>query len=94
MEERNKLDGVDGLEEVFITKKLKRMTESDVAKMFRRASNKQVTPHMFRHWYATVIAKTGGVVLAQQQLGHSSSQTTINNYANGIYGAKDILASM
>ena len=94
LEERSKLDGVDGMEEVFITKKLKRMTESDVRRLFEHASNKQVTPHMLRHWYATVIAKNGGVVLAQQQLGHSSSQTTINNYANGIYGAKDILASM
>ena len=94
LEERSKLDGADDMEEVFITKKLKRMTESDVRRLFEHASNKQVTPHMFRHWYATVIAKTGGVALAQQQLGHSSSQTTINNYANGIYGAKDILASM
>lgn len=94
LEERSKLDGTDGLDAVFITKKVKRMTESDVKKLFEHASEKQVTPHMLRHWYATVIAKNGGVVLAQQQLGHSSSQTTINNYANGIYGAKDILASM
>lgn len=94
LEERSKLGGTDGLEAVFITKKLKRMTESDVKKMFEHASNKQVTPHMFRHWYATVIAKNGGIVLAQQQLGHRSSQTTVNNYANGIYGMKDILASM
>lgn len=94
LEERSKLDGVDGMEEVFITKKLKRMTESEVAKMFRRASNNEVTPHMFRHYFATVAAKVGGVAFAQQQLGHSSVNTTINNYANGSYGMKDILANM
>lgn len=94
LEERSKLDGVDGMEEVFITKKLKRMTESEVAKMFRRASNNEVTPHMFRHYFATVASKVGGVAFAQQQLGHTSMTTTINNYANGSYGMKDILASM
>ena len=70
------------------------MTESEVAKMFRRASNNEVTPHMFRHYFATVAAKVGSVAFAQQQLGHSSVNTTINNYANGSYGMKDILASM
>ncbi len=94
LEERSKVEGVDGINAVFITKKVKRMTESDVRRMFEHASNNTVTPHMLRHWYATLIAKNGGVVLAQQQLGHRSSQTTINNYANGMYGAKDILASM
>ena len=94
LEERSKLDGVDRMEEVFITKKLKRMTESEVAKMFKRASNNEVTPHMFRHYFATVAAKVGGVAFAQQQLGHSSVNTTINNYANGSYAMKDILASM
>lgn len=94
LEERSKLEGSDGLNAVFITKKLKRMTTSDVRKMFEHASKNEVTPHMFRHYYATVAAKVGGVAFAQQQLGHSSVNTTINNYANGSYGMKDILASM
>lgn len=94
LEERNNLEGSDGLNAVFITKKLKRMTESDVRRMFEHASDKQITPHMFRHYFATVAAKVGGVAFAQQQLGHSSVNTTINNYANGSYGMKDILASM
>lgn len=33
-------------------------------------------------------------IFAQQQLGHSSVDTTVNNYANGSYGMKDILANM
>lgn len=92
--ERSKLEGSNGLEALFITKKLKRMTESDVRRLFKHASNNEVTPHMFRHYFATVAAKVGGVAFAQQQLGHSSMTTTINNYANGSYGMKDILASM
>lgn len=94
LEERNRLKGADKLKEVFITKKLRRMGGDEVAKMFKRASNDEVTPHMFRHHYATVATKVGGIAFAQQQLGHSSVNTTINNYANGSYGMKDILASM
>lgn len=94
IEERSKVDGIEELDAVFITKKVKRMTESDVKRMFEHASGNTVTPHMFRHHFATVAAKVGGVAFAQQQLGHTSMNTTINNYANGSYGMKDILASM
>ena len=94
LEERGKLEGAGNLNAVFITKKIKRMTESDVRKLFEYASGKQVTPHMMRHWFGTVAAKVGGVAFAQQQLGHTSMTTTINNYANGSYGMKDILANM
>ena len=91
---RNKIEGIDTLDAVFITKKSKRMTESDVRRLFEHASGKTVTPHMMRHYYGTVAAKVGGVAFAQQQLGHTSMTTTINNYANGSYGMKDILANM
>ena len=91
---RNKIEGIDTLDAVFITKKSKRMTESDVRRLFEHASGKTVTPHMMRHYYGTVATKVGGVAFAQQQLGHTSMTTTINNYANGSYGMKDILASM
>ena len=94
LEERNKVEGLEGISALFITKKLKRMTESDVRRLFEHASGKTVTPHMMRHFYGTVAAKVGGVAFAQQQLGHTSMSTTINNYANGSYGMKDILASM
>ena len=94
IEERSKAEGIDGINAVFITKNVKRMTESDVRMMFKYASNSEITPHMIRHYFATVAAKVGGVAFAQQQLGHSSMNTTINNYANGSYGMKDILARM
>ena len=94
LEVRNEFEGVENLNALFITKKLKRMRESDVMKMFKSASNSELSPHMMRHWYATVMAKKLGVVFTQQNLGHTSMNTTINNYANGSYEAKDILASM
>ena len=94
LEERNKVEGLEGISALFITKKLKRMTESDVRRLFEHASGKTVTPHMMRHWYATVMAKKSGVVFAQQNLGHTSVSTTINNYASGSYGMKELLRNM
>ena len=94
LEERQNISGIDSTHAVFITKKCKRMLESEIGKMFRSASEGEVTPHMMRHYYGTVAAKVGGVAFAQQQLGHTSMTTTINNYANGGYGMKDILANM
>ena len=94
LEERQNISGIDDTHAVFVTKKCKRMLESEIGKMFRSASNGEVSPHMLRHWYATVMAKKAGVVFAQQNLGHTSMSTTINNYANGSYGMKDILANM
>lgn len=79
---------------VFITKKGRRIATDEIGKMFKAMSNKELSPHMIRHYYATIMAKKGGIAFVQQQLGHSSESTTINNYANGSYGMKDILASM
>ena len=53
-----------------------------------------LTPHMIRHWFATVMANTGNLAFAQKQLGHSSLNTTVNNYANGAYGMRVVLANM
>lgn len=78
---------------VFINKNGKRLNEYNIQSIFRSYGN-EVTPHMLRHWYATIMANNGNIVFAQQQLGHTSESTTINNYANGAYGMKDILAAM
>lgn len=94
LKKRNEFQISDQLEAVFVTKKNKRMTESDVRKMFMAMSDGNITPHMMRHYYATIAAKVGGVVFAQQNLGHMSVNTTINSYANGSYGMKEILANM
>lgn len=92
--ERRKICNVENIKAVFITKKIKRMTESDIKKMFKSASNSELSPHMIRHYYATIATKIGGIAFAQQNLGHTSVNTTINNYANGSYGMKEILANM
>lgn len=78
---------------VFINKNGKRMTEDNIKDIFKTYGN-GLTPHMMRHWYASVMASKGNLAFAQQQLGHSSVNTTINNYANGSVGMKDILKDM
>lgn len=71
----------------------KRLTEDNIKSMFKTYGN-GVTPHMIRHWYATIMANTGNIAFAQQQLGHTSQNTTINNYVNGAYGMKEVLGNM
>ena len=78
---------------LFLNKNGKRLTEDNIKAIFKTYGN-GVTCHQLRHYYATVIAQKGGLAFAQQQLGHTSLDTTINNYANGSYGMKDVLASM
>lgn len=78
---------------VFINKNGTRTTENNIKDIFKNYGN-GITPHMMRHYYASVMASNGNIVFAQQQLGHSSMSTTINNYANGSVGMKDILENM
>lgn len=93
LEYRTLLENIIDKDAVFINKNGKRLNEKNIQNIFRTYGN-GMTPHMVRHWYATVMANTGNLVFAQQQLGHSSVNTTVNNYANGAYGMKEKLASM
>lgn len=93
IEYRNTLDNIVDKNAVFINKNGKRTTEDNIKAIFKNYGN-GVTPHMMRHYYASVMASKGNIVFAQQQLGHSSMNTTINNYANGSIGMKDILDNM
>lgn len=91
--ERNKTkDKIVDVDAVFINKRGKRLNEDNIKAIFRNYSS--ITPHMIRHYYATVMTNKCGVAFAQQQLGHTSMTTTINTYANGSYGMKDILKEM
>ena len=90
---RDTLNNILDKEAVFINKNGTRTTEDNIKAIFRNYGN-GVTPHMMRHYYATIIASKGNVVFAQQQLGHSNVSTTINSYANGAIGMKDILKNM
>ena len=89
-EDRNTIVDVDA---VFSNKNGKRLNEDNIKAIFKNYGD-GMSCHMMRHWYATIVAPIGGVAFTQQQLGHSSASTTINNYANGAYGMKDILANM
>lgn len=90
---RNSLKNIIEGNALFLNKNGKRLTEDNIKAIFRNYGN-GVTPHMIRHWFATVMASTGNLAFATQQLGHSRMETTVNNYANGSYGMKDVLANM
>lgn len=81
------------IDAVFLNKNGRRLNEDNIKAIFKNYGN-GMSCHMMRHWYATIVAPIGGVAFTQQQLGHSSASTTINNYANGAYGMKDVLANM
>lgn len=93
LEYRSGLKNIIDMDAVFVNKNGKRLNENNIQDIFR-AYGDGISPHMIRHWYATVMANTGNLVFTQQQLGHSSVNTTVNNYANGAYGMKDVLANM
>lgn len=93
LEYRKGLENIVDEEAVFINKNGKRLNENNIQSIFKTYGN-GMSPHMIRHWYATMMASTGNLAFAQQQLGHTSMNTTVNNYANGAYGMKDKLANM
>lgn len=93
LEYRSTLENIIDKEAVFVNKNGKRTTEDNIKAIFKNYGN-GITPHMMRHYYASVMASRGNIVFAQQQLGHNSMATTINNYANGSIGMKDILENM
>ena len=93
LEIRNEFEELQDVQAVFVTKKGRRILESEIRSLFKNNSN-GVTPHMIRHWYATIMQSKGRGLFAQQQLGHSSLSTTTNNYIDASYGMKDVLESM
>ena len=93
LEYRNTLDNIVDTEAVFINKNGTRTTERNIKQIFENYGN-GITPHMMRHYYASVMNQNGNLAFVQQQLGHSSVNTTVNNYANGAVGMKDVLSNM
>ena len=93
LEYRNTLDNIVDKNAVFINKNGKRTTEDNIKAIFKNYGN-GVTPHMMRHYYASVMNQNGNLAFVQQQLGHSSVNTTVNNYANGAVGMREKLMEM
>lgn len=89
---RNTVEIIDN-NALFVNKNGKRLNEGNIQTIFKNYSN-GITPHMMRHWYATIMARSGNIAFVQQQLGHTSQDTTINNYTNGAYDMKDVLKNM
>lgn len=93
LEYRLTVDNIIDTEAVFINKNGTRTTEKNIKQIFENYGN-GITAHMMRHYYATVMNQNGNLAFVQQQLGHSSVKTTVNNYANGAVGMKDVLNNM
>lgn len=82
---RHTMENIIDSTALLLNKNGKRLNEDNIKKIFRNYGD-GITPHMMRHWYATVMGKTFGIAFAQEQLGHSSMAVTVNNYTNGTYG--------
>lgn len=93
LEYRNTLDNIVDKEAVFVNKNGTRTTERNIKQIFENYGN-GITPHMMRHYYASVMNQNGNLAFVQQQLGHSSVNTTVNNYANGAVGMREVLENM
>lgn len=93
LEYRNTLDNIVDTEAVLINKNGTRTTEKNIKQIFENYGN-GITPHMMRHYYASIMNQNGNLAFVQQQLGHSSVNTTVKNYANGAVGMKDVLNNM
>lgn len=93
LEYRNTLNNIIDTEAVFINKNGTRTIERNIKQIFENYGN-GITPHMMRHYYASIMNRNGNLAFVQQQLGHSSVNTTVNNYANGAVGMKTVLENM
>lgn len=93
LEYRSTLDNILDKEAVFVNKNGTRTTERNIKQIFENYGN-GITPHMMRHYYASIMNRNGNLAFVQQQLGHSSVNTTVNNYANGAVGMKEKLMEM
>ena len=93
LEYRSTLNNIVDTEAVFVNKNGTRTTERNIKQIFENYGN-GITPHMMRHYYASVMNQNGNLAFVQQQLGHSSVNTTVNNYANGAVGMREKLMEM
>ncbi len=95
---RDKMNNIIDTDALFLNRNGKRMVEDNIKSMFKNYSKGKISPHQIRHWYATVFSQKYGTAFVQQQLGHRSLSTTINNYMDArltvLKGKKENLENM
>ncbi len=74
------IENIVDADALFLNRNGKRMVEDNIKSMFKNYSKGKISPHQIRHWYTTVFSQKYGTAFVQQQLGHRSINTTINNY--------------
>jgi len=77
---RSGIENIVDIDALFLNRNGKRMVEDNIKSMFKNYSKGKISPHQIRHWYTTVFSQKYGTAFVQQQLGHRSINTTINNY--------------
>lgn len=77
---RSNMENIIDTDALFLNRNGKRMVEDNIKSMFKNYSKGKISPHQIRHWYTTVFSQKYGTAFVQQQLGHRSINTTINNY--------------
>lgn len=70
---------------VFVNKNGKRLNEDNIKSIFRSYGD-GITPHMIRHYYATIMMQKYGIEFVTQQVGHVNMNLTTDVYVNGTYG--------
>jgi site-specific recombinase XerD len=67
---------------IFLSDENSRLTKDGVSNMFEHYSNKEITPHMLRHYVGTKLYEFSGndIHEVQDQLGHADINTSANSY--------------
>lgn len=68
---------------LFLSNEKSRISKSVMTNMFDRYSDKEISPHMLRHWVGTKLyEQTKDIVLVQKQLRHRSLETAAKYYVH------------
>lgn len=68
---------------LFLSNQNERMTKTPITQFFATYSNKEINPHMLRHWVGSKLyEKTKDIVLVQRQLRHKDLETAARYYVH------------
>lgn len=76
---------------LFLSNQKNRLSKNPITRFFNEYSDKQINPHMLRHWVGTKLYEsTHDIVLVQKHLRHKNLETTAAYY---VYTSKDDIAT-